>query len=260
MNAPLVDSHCHLNYPPLDADTDGALERMAEQGVTRALAIATELESHDSLVGLASEHPQIFCTVGIHPNHMGGPVPSASRIAELAASHERVVAIGETGLDYFRGRDDAKAQSESLSAHVEAARTARKPLVIHTRDSFDDTLDQLRAEGAGEVGGVMHCFTGEWGQARRALDLGFLVSFTGIVTFNNAATVRETAAKVPADMYMVETDSPYLAPVPHRGKANEPAHVRLVAEKCAEVRGSTLEQVAEETTANFERLFGVSAR
>ncbi len=230
---------------------------MDSQGVVAALAIATELEAHKTLCELCTVHSQIRCTVGIHPNHVAGECPDPSTLAGMAAT-DSVVAIGETGLDYFRGRDTASIQKDFFAAHIEAARLSGKPLVIHTRNSFDDTLDQLRGEQAQDVGGVMHCFTGTWEQARHALDFGFIISFTGIVTFRNAPELRDIVARIPSESYMIETDAPYLAPEPYRGKTNEPAHVRHIAEKCAEVRGVSLEKVAVETTANFNRLFRTS--
>lgn len=256
--APLVDSHCHLNYEPLASDTDGVVTRMREAGVTAALMVATELEAHDGLVALCERHPGLRCSVGVHPNHCEGSPPSPDTIARLAEGSPHAVAIGETGLDHHRDGTDHALQQKFFSAHIEASRQSGKPLIVHTRNSVTATLDQLEAEGRGEVAGVLHCFVGTADQARRTLDLGLLVSFTGIVTFKNASEVAAVVPLVPADRYMVETDAPYLAPVPFRGKTNEPALVRHVAQKCAELRGEDPDEVARQTTANFERLFNTT--
>ena len=253
---PIVDSHCHLDYPPLDQDLAGVLRRMDDNGVGAALAISTELGTHERLCRICGEQPRIRCTAGVHPCHVENSPPTAEELVEQAGNNDKVVAIGETGLDFYRDRSNPNDQATAFSAHIQAARSLGKPLVIHTRNSFSETIAQLRAEGGPDIGGVFHCFTGTWEEARQALDIGFLISFTGIITFKSARDVRDILAKVPSDRYMVETDAPYLAPEPHRGRGNEPAYVRLVAEKCAEIREVPLEQVAEETTANFNRLFG----
>jgi len=249
----LVDSHCHLDFPEFEGKLGEVREEMRANGVTHALCISVELAGFPKVLGLAEAHDNFFASVGVHPDHEAGPVDT-QRLVELAA-HPRVVAIGETGLDYHRLSGDLEWQRQRFRAHIRAARESGKPLVIHTRDAAEDTLRIMREEGAGEVGGVMHCFTETREVAEAALALGFHVSFSGIVTFKNAGLLKEVARTVPLDRLLVETDSPYLAPVPHRGKTNRPGLVRHVAEEVARLRGITLEAVAEATSANFFRLF-----
>jgi TatD DNase family protein len=250
----LVDSHCHLYFEPLRADLDGVLERARASGVGCMLCVSVALESLTEVLALARAHPAIYASVGIHPNEREGREPDEDELVALAADG-RVVAIGETGLDYYRSTGEMGWQQERFRRHIRAARRARKPLIVHTREAAADTLAILREEGAGEVGGVMHCFTESWETARAAMDLGFYISFSGILTFRNAEPLREVAKKIPADRLLVETDAPYLAPVPHRGKTNEPAFVRHVAKKLAEVRAEDFETVAARTTENFFTLF-----
>jgi len=250
----LVDSHCHLDFPEFDGKLDEVREEMRANGVTHALCINVDLAGFPKVVGLAEAHDNFFASVGVHPDHEAEPVDPA-RLVELAR-HPRVVAIGETGLDYYRLQGDLEWQRERFRAHIRAARRCRKPLVIHTREAAEDTLRIMREEGAGEVGGVMHCFTETRDVAERAIGLGFHISFSGIVTFKNAAALREVAKSVPLGRLLVETDSPYLAPVPHRGKTNRPGLVRHVAEEVARLREMPLEALASATTANFFRLFG----
>lgn len=252
--SPLVDSHCHLDFPELAKDLPALLANMAAGGVGQALCVGVSLENFPRVRALAEAHPQLVASVGVHPDHQEGEEPTAERLLDLAA-HPKVVAIGETGLDYYRLTGDLEWQRERFRAHIRAARRAGKPLIIHTREAAADTLALMREEGAGEAGGVMHCFTETWEVARAALDLGFFISFSGIVTFRSAVALREVARQVPLDRLMVETDAPYLAPVPHRGKLNQPAYVRHVAEEVARIRGMGLEAVAEATTANFRKLF-----
>ena len=249
----LVDSHCHLDFPEFDGKLAEVREEMRANGVTHALCISVELAGFPKVRSLAESHDNLFASVGIHPDHEGEPVDPA-RLVEFAR-HPRVVAIGETGLDYHRLSGDLEWQRQRFRAHIRAARECGKPLVIHTRDAADDTLRIMREEGAAEVGGVMHCFTETSAVADAALALGFHISFSGIVTFKNAAPLREVAKSVPLDRLLVETDSPYLAPVPHRGKTNQPAWVRHVAEEVARVREVPVEKVAAATTANFFKLF-----
>ena len=250
----LVDSHCHLNFEPLDADLDAVLARAHERGVGYMLCVSVTLESYNKIQSITDKYSSIFSSVGVHPNERGGRDPTAEELVELARN-QRVVAIGETGLDYYRSQGDMRWQQDRFRRHIQAARVSRKPLIIHTREAAQDTLDIMRAEDAAAAGGVMHCFTESWEVARAALDLGFYISFSGIVTFANAQALREVAAKVPDDRLLIETDAPYLAPVPYRGKTNEPAFVRYVAERLAEVRGTTLDQIAGHTTKNFFSLF-----
>jgi TatD DNase family protein len=250
----LVDSHCHINFPDLVGDLDGVLQRAAAQHIDYMLCVSVNLEDFPQVRALAERFPHVYASVGVHPNETEGREPELAELVALG-SDPGIVAIGETGLDYFRSSGDLRWQRDRFARHIEAARRVGKPLIIHTRDAREDTIAVMQAEGAGEPGGVMHCFTETWEMARAALDLGFYISFSGIVTFRSAESLREVARRVPADRLLVETDSPYLAPVPHRGKTNEPAFVRHVAECVAELRGVALEQLAEQTTRNFFTLF-----
>ena len=219
------------------------------------LCVAIDLEAYPAMRALVDPWPQIAVSVGVHPNEDEGRDPSADELVALAAD-PRVVAIGETGLDYFRSEGDLTWQQERFRRHIAAARACGKPLIIHTRAAREDTIAVMREEGAGEAGGVMHCFTEDWETARAALDLGFYISFSGILTFKTAEDLRQVAARVPLDRLLIETDAPYLAPIPHRGKPNEPRYVAHVAECVAGLRGMAVDQVAELTGANFGRLFG----
>ena len=251
----LVDSHCHLDFPELRGDLAGLLARMADNGVTHALTISTTLAGFPGVLEVARSRPNLWCTAGVHPDERGdGREASEEELAGLAAD-PKVVAIGETGLDYFRVEGDTGWQRDRFRRHVRAARACGKPLVIHTREAAADTLRILGEEGAGEVGGVMHCFTESLEVAQAAMRLGFHISFSGIVTFKNALALKEVARAVPLERMLVETDSPYLAPVPHRGRTNEPAYVRHVAEEIARLKGVAPEAVAEATTRNFFALF-----
>lgn len=252
----LVDSHCHLDFPDLSADLDGILGRMRENGVVHAVCIGVTLENWPRVRALAMAHPQLSMTVGVHPDERDAREPSQDELVQLAAT-PKVVAIGETGLDYFRATGDLDWQRERFRTHIRAARRSGKPLVIHTRSAADDTLAIMRAEGAEAVGGVMHCFTESLEVAEAAIDLGFHISFSGIVTFKNATELKEVARRIPLERLLVETDAPYLAPMPRRGKRNEPSFVRHVAEHVAALRGIPFEAVAEATTANARRLFGL---
>ncbi len=257
----LVDSHCHLDrldLAPFDGGLAGVLTAAKAQGVTRLLSVATDLESVPALARLTEPYPHIALSIGVHPGEDGGRAPTVAELAILGRE-SRVVAIGETGLDYHYGADYAPRQQDWFRLHIAAARQLGKPLIVHTRDAGADTLRILAEEGAAEVGGVLHCFTGDWAMAERALELNFYISFSGIVTFKAARPIQDAARRVPADRFLVETDSPYLAPIPHRGKPNQPAWVRHVAEFVAQLRGESLEQVAATTTANYLRLFGLPA-
>jgi TatD DNase family protein len=253
-----VDSHCHLTFPELHGRIDAIRADMAAAGVDRALVICTTLEEFPEVHDLALRFDNFWASAGVHPDNEGIEEPSVERLATLAAL-PKVVAIGETGLDYYRlngrTRDDMSWQRERLRVHVRAARRVRKPLIVHTRSASADTLAVLREEGASQAGGVFHCFTETMAVARAALDLGFMVSFSGILTFRNADELRDVARYVPLERCLIETDSPYLAPAPHRGKVNSPAWVPHVAAKLAEIKGISLELVAEATSANFARLF-----
>ncbi|OGI51591.1 MAG: hypothetical protein A3B81_02530 [Candidatus Muproteobacteria bacterium RIFCSPHIGHO2_02_FULL_65_16] len=250
----LVDSHCHLDFEPLHANLPQVLQNARDNGVGHMLCVAVTLEKFPAVCALARAHANIYASVGVHPNEQQGEVPSAEELARLALD-EKVVAIGETGLDYYRSTGDMDWQRERFRRHIRAAKQCRKPLIVHTREAAADTLTILREEGAAAIGGVMHCFTETWEVAREALDLGFFISFSGILTFRNADALRAVARQVPADRLLIETDAPYLAPVPHRGRTNEPAFVRYVAECLAEVRGVTLADIADQTTRNFFALF-----
>jgi TatD DNase family protein len=255
-----VDSHCHLTFPELLGRIDEVRSHMAGAQVDRALCICTTLEEFDAVHALATRYDNFWASVGVHPDNEDVSEPTRERLVELA-SRPRVVAIGETGLDYYRlnGRsiEDMGWQRERFRVHIEAARATGLPLVIHTRSASDDTLAILREAGEGAVRGVFHCFTETLDVARAALDLGFHVSFSGIITFRNASELREVVRFVPLDRCLVETDSPYLAPVPYRGKTNSPAYVPYVAQQVAELKGLSLEAVAQATSLNFERLFAV---
>lgn len=255
----LVDSHCHLDFPDLANRLPDVLRRMQENQVGLAVCIGVSLEDFPKVLALAEQEPRLFATVGVHPEYTDVEEPDENRLVELA-SHSKVVAIGETGLDYYWQKDQPEWQRDRFRTHIRAAKRCDKPLVIHTRDSAPDTLRVLKEEGADAVGGVMHCFTENWEMARQALDLGFYISFSGIVTFKNAAIVKEVAQKCPLDRILVETDSPYLAPVPYRGKPNEPAYVRYVAEEIARLRGLAFDELAVATTDNFFRLFKHACR
>ncbi len=253
-----VDSHCHLTFPGLHEHLDEVLGAMSRAAVTRALCICTTLEEFEQVHALAMTHANLWATVGVHPDNEGVLEPDVDALVERAA-RPRVVAIGETGLDHYRIGDRAVAQMawqhERFRVHIRAAREARLPLVVHTRSASEDTIRILREEGAARTGGVFHCFTESLEVARQALDLGFYISFSGILTFRNAQSLREVAAFVPIDRCLIETDSPYLAPVPHRGRPNMPAHVVHVAAELARVKAMALEDIAHVTSMNFDRLF-----
>ncbi len=252
----LFDSHCHLTFPQFDEDRDEAFVRMAEAGVKGCVVVAVDLEHIADLQQLAEQHDHVWFSAGVHPNHTVEKEPDQDQLLAWAA-HPRCVAIGETGMDFFRHQVDAELQEARLRTHIRAANQCGKPLIIHNREADSATMRILAAEGIEHCGGVMHCFSSDWACASLALDLGMMISFSGNVTFKRNDALRAVAAKVPADRLMVETDSPYLAPVPLRGKRNEPAYVREVAACVAEVRGISLAQLAAETTANSRRFFDI---
>ena len=251
-----VDSHCHLDFPELAGDLPAVLEAMRGNAVTHALVVAVEMAGWDGVQAMARAHPNLYASAGVHPDYAATVEPTREGLA-AAGRAERVVAIGETGLDYYRAEDDCGWQRERFRTHIRAARDCGRPLIVHTRSAAEDTLAILREEGAGEVGGVMHCFTETLDVARAAMDLGFHISFSGIVTFRNATALREVAKAVPLERMLIETDSPYLAPVPMRGKRNQPAYVRHVAEGIAALRGIAVEEVGRVTSGNFFRLFDI---
>lgn len=249
-----VDSHCHLNFPELAADLPAILERMAANQVTHALVVSVNLPEWPGLMSLVEPQANLWASVGVHPDYEDTPDPEPEELVRLSA-HPKVVAIGETGLDYYRLSEPLDWQRERFRRHIRAARDTGLPLIVHTRSSAEDTVRMLREERAAEVGGVMHCFTETWEVAQAALDQNFHISLSGIVTFKNAHVVHEVAAKVPLDRLLIETDSPYLAPVPYRGKLNDPSKVIHVAEKIAELKGISVAEVARASTDNFFNLF-----
>ena len=253
----LVDSHCHLDFPELAGQLESVFALMRENQVERALCVSVTLEDFPRVRRLAEVHAHIYASVGVHPDHEGIAAVTAGELVRLA-DHPRVVAIGETGLDYFRLKGDLEWQRERFRTHIRAARECGKPLIIHSREAAADTLRIMAEEGAGETGGVMHCFTESWEVAEAAIAMGFYVSFSGIVTFKNAKALKEVARRVPLEKLLVETDAPYLAPMPHRGKTNQPGYVRHVAEEIARLKGVTLDRVADSTTENFFKLFNVA--
>lgn len=255
----LVDSHCHLDFPGLADRLPDVLGRMAENGVGAAVCIGVNLEDLPKVLAIAESDDRLFASVGVHPEYTDVGEPTEDQLVALA-THPKVVAIGETGLDYYWQKDKPEWQRQRFRTHIAAAKRCAKPLVIHTRESAADTLRLMREEGAGAAGGVMHCFTENWEIARQALDMGFYLSFSGIVTFKNATIVKEVAQRCPLDRLLVETDSPYLAPAPHRGKPNEPAYVRYVAEEIARLRAIEPDALTAATTDNFFNLFKHAGR
>jgi TatD DNase family protein len=251
---PFVDSHCHINFPELAASMDNVLAKMHENEVVRALCVSVNLADFPQVLALAEQHPHIYASVGVHPDYEGVEEPSIARLVELA-QHPKVVAIGETGLDYFRLKGDLEWQRARFRNHIRAARECNKPLIIHTREAAVDTLRIMAEENAAEASGVMHCFTETWEVAEAALAMGFYISFSGIVTFKNAKQLKEVAQRVPLERILIETDAPFLAPIPHRGKLNQPAYVKHVAEEIAILRGISLDEVGQRTTENFACLF-----
>lgn len=249
-----IDSHCHINFPELASNLGLVLDAMASNRVSHALCVAVTLEAYPEVLGIAEGHSNVFASVGVHPDSQSVEEPTIDRLVDLAR-HPRVVAIGETGLDYYRLEGDLEWQRDRFRTHIRAAREAGKPLIIHTREAAADTLRIMAEEGAQAVGGVMHCFTETAEVARAAMEMGFYISFSGIVTFKNAVALKEVAREVPLDRMLIETDSPYLAPVPYRGKTNQPAYVRFVAEEIARLKGLEVDTIGRATTENFFRLF-----
>ena len=252
----IVDSHCHIDRVDLEAfggSVESMLSHAKELSVNQFLCVCIDLEHFNQVHNLALRHSNIYASVGVHPTEIISKEPSVEKLLELSSS-ERVIAIGETGLDYFRvKKDEADWQRDRFRRHIRASNKSEKPLIIHMRESKEDIIDILQKENA--QSGVMHCFAEDWETAKAALDLGFYISFSGILTFNNANDLREIAKKVPADRLLVETDSPYLTPAPYRGKPNSPAYTYYVAEKLAEVRNTSIDEIAEVTTTNFKNLF-----
>jgi TatD DNase family protein len=257
-----VDSHCHINFEGLAERLPQVLENMRSHDVTHALCVSVDFETLPSVLEVANAYDNVYASVGVHPDHEDAREPTVAELVELAA-HPKVVAIGETGLDYYRleGRsiDDLEWQRERFRTHIRAAKATMKPLIVHTRASSDDTLRIMEEEQAQVPGGVMHCFTEPWPVAERALAQNFYISLSGIVTFKSATDVQDVARRVPLDRLLIETDSPYLAPVPYRGKPNEPAYVSYVGRYIAQARGLPDAELGAATTQNFFRLFGIPA-
>ncbi|WP_308367227.1 MULTISPECIES: TatD family hydrolase [unclassified Microbulbifer] len=253
----LVDSHCHLDRLKLDkfdGDLDAVLQLARSRGVGKFLCVGISLENVDRVVDIAGRHEDVVCSVGVHPLDVDSGLADVDKLLELAQK-PKVVALGETGLDYYYSTDTKEIQQQSFTTHLQAAGRAQLPVIVHTRDAREDTIELIREHGSPEHAGVLHCFTESWEMAKAALDLNYYISLSGIVTFKNAGELRDVAQKLPLDRLLVETDSPYLAPIPYRGKPNIPAYVREVAEFIAELRGIPYEQLAEITTENFHRLF-----
>lgn len=249
-----VDSHCHLNFPELAQNITQVRAQMAQDQVGHALCVSVTLDKFPEVLSLAEQFENFYASVGVHPDYEDIQEPTQAELVSLA-QHPKVVAIGETGLDYFRLQGDLSWQRERFRTHIRAAVQANKPLIIHTRNAAEDTLRIMQDEGAEKVGGVMHCFTESWEVAQAAMQMNFFISFSGIVTFKNAQALKEVATLVPLDRMLIETDSPYLAPIPFRGKTNQPAYVRYVAEEIAKLRQMDVNDVMQATTDNFFRLF-----
>jgi len=256
----IVDSHCHINCLKGAEDPTVIQNYLADarnENVNRFLCVSIDWETYPQVLEIAENHDDVYASIGVHPNHEEGHEPSVDDLLEKA-KHPKIIAIGETGLDYFRSTGDVEWQRQRFRTHIEAAKQCQKPLIIHTREAREDTIKILQQENARDAAGVMHCFTETWEMAKAAMDMGFYISFSGIVTFKSATELQAVAQKVPMDRMLVETDSPYLAPVPFRGKQNQPAYVKHVVDFIAELRGVSAEEIAEQTTANFNQLFKVA--
>ncbi|MGQ5523431.1 TatD family hydrolase [Chitinimonas sp. PSY-7] len=249
-----IDSHCHIDFPELAERADELMANMASNQVSHALCVSVNLPDWPNVIALAERYPHIYASVGVHPDYEDEVEPTVAQLVELA-QHPKVIAIGETGLDYYRLQGDLEWQRERFRVHIRAARHTGKPLIIHTRSAADDTLRLMAEEKAGDAGGVLHCFTESQAVADAAIAMNFYISFSGIVTFKKAEELKEVAKTIPLERMLIETDSPYLAPMPFRGKQNQPAYVKHVAEHIADLRGISVEEVARATTANFARLF-----
>ncbi len=256
-----IDSHCHINFPELAARLPEIFGKMQENQVSHALCVSVDLPDFPQVLELAEKYPHVYASVGVHPDYEDTPEPTVEQLVQLS-QHPKIVAIGETGLDYYRLQGDLEWQRERFRVHIRASRETRKPLIIHTRSASADTIRLMQEEGAGTnaggVGGVMHCFTESLEVAQAAMEQGFYISFSGIVTFKSAKELQAVAMAVPLERMLIETDSPYLAPVPHRGKMNEPGLVMHVAEFLAKLKGIPLETVAQQTTDNFFKLFNIA--
>lgn len=257
----LVDSHCHLDgldYETKHKDVADVLDKANAQGVEYLLSVCVTLDKYPAMADLIKPFEQIFCSVGVHPLYQDKAVDSDLMLSY--AQHEKVVAIGETGLDFFYSPDNIKAQEASFRAQIKIAKQVNKPLIVHTRDARQQTLDILKEEGADQVGGVLHCFTESLEMAKEAMAMGFYISVSGIVTFKSATDLQAVIKEIPLDRLLIETDAPYLAPVPHRGEQNQPAYTRNVAEFVANLKGISIEELASVTTDNFFKLFNKAKR
>lgn len=255
----IVDSHCHLdclNLEKYNNKLDQALDAARQNEVEHFLCVCIDLNNFPQVLAIAEQYPDIHASVGVHPNHKDCETPSVEALVKLA-DHPKIVAIGETGLDYYYHKEDLDWQRQRFRNHIQAAKKCHKPVIIHTRDARDDTLQIMQEEDVASVSGVMHCFTETWEMAQAAMEMNFYISFSGIVTFKNAVALQAVAKRVPLDRMLIETDAPYLAPVPYRGKTNEPAYVKYVAEFIAKLREVPYQEIAEQTTANFYRLFNI---
>ncbi len=251
-----IDSHCHINFPDLISDLDGVIQRMSDAQVEKALCVSVSTKTLPEIIKITNSYSNIYGSAGVHPNEKEVEEPALETLINLSAN-KKIIAIGETGLDYFRSEGDMNWQQERFRRHIRCAKEVGKPLIIHTREAPKDTIRIMKEEGAAQAGGVMHCFTESYEMAEAAINMGFMISFSGIVTFKNATQVKEVAAKVPLNSILIETDSPYLAPVPFRGKTNEPSFVKYVAEELANLKNVEIDLIASQTTDNFHRLFKV---
>ncbi len=256
-----IDSHCHLDFPEFQARLPEVLANMKAAKVEHALCVSVDIPDFPNVLKLAQEHAHLYASVGVHPDYEDTPEPSFEFLVETASKHPKIVAIGETGLDYFRMGDRSyeslEWQRERFRTHIRAAKAVKKPLIVHTRSASEDTIRILKEEGADQIGGVMHCFTESYEVAKAAMDLGFYISFSGIVTFKSAKDLQETCKRVPLDRMLIETDSPYLAPIPYRGKTNEPAWVSKVGEYIATLKGIPLDELGTLTSENFFKCFQI---
>ena len=254
-----IDSHCHLDFPEFQARLPEVLANMKSSKVSHALCVSVDLPDFPNVLKLTQDHENLFASVGVHPDYEDTPEPTLEFLVETALKHPKIVAIGETGLDYYRMGDRSYAsmewQRERFRTHIRASIATKKPLIIHTRSASEDTIKILKEEGADQIGGVMHCFTESYEVAKAAMEMGFFISFSGIVTFKSAKELQETCKQVPLDRMLIETDSPYLAPIPYRGKTNEPAWVSKVGEFIANLKDIPLETLAKETSNNFYQCF-----
>lgn len=256
-----IDSHCHLDFPEFQARLPEVLSNMESAKVSHALCVSVDLPDFPNVLKLAQDHPNLYASVGVHPDYEDTPEPTLEFLVETALKHSKIVAIGETGLDYYRMGDRSyesmEWQRERFRTHIRASIATKKPLIIHTRSASDDTIKILKEEGAQQIGGVMHCFTESYEVAKAAMDMGFFISFSGIVTFKSAKELQDTCKQVPLERMLIETDSPYLAPIPYRGKINEPAWVSKVGEFIANLKDIPLETLAKQTSNNFYECFQI---